>query len=579
MPDFAVLYNPDQGCWLRFERPLEIVEIHEEAAVIPALQEIERRVETEGLYAAGMISYEAAPAFDPALQTVAKDDFPLLRFGLFNTPEEMPLPAAPNNPAALKWQAELDADRFESSVARIREAIAGGETYQVNYTFPMTSRFQGDPWEYFCQLVQGQQAPGAGFLRAGRWTACSASPELFFHRDGHRLTMRPMKGTAVRGRTLAEDRQQAEALRNSAKDQAENVMILDMVRNDLGRIAPPGSVTVEHLYQLEKYPTVWQLTSTAVAESNVGLAEIFGALFPCASITGAPKARTMQIIADLEASPRRLYTGCFGWLGPNRQARFNVAIRTVLIDQQRQEAVYGVGAGITWGSESAAEYRECLAKAAVLNQPQTEFSLFETLRWTPGTGYFLLEEHLARLLASAEYFDITIDEPAIRQHLTDQATKFPPSSQRVRLELHPDGRLDSEAKILDDQTYKKPLHVALASSPVDEQNLFLYHKTTRRAIYQDALDEHPEADDVLLWNSRGELTELTIGNLVLLLDGEWVTPPVHCGLLAGTYREVLLRKGILKEKVLRSDDLHRAEKVFMINAVRKWQKVEIRTED
>lgn len=380
-----------------------------------------------------------------------------------------------------------------------------------------------------------------------------------------------MKGTAARGRTLAEDRLQAKTLLQSSKNRAENIMILDMVRNDLGRLAPPGEVQTDEVCTLEKYPGVWQLTSAVSACSKASLAEIFQALFPCASITGAPKARTMQIITATEAGPRQIYTGAFGWIAPGRQAHFNVAIRTVLVDQLHQRAVYGVGAGITWGSDNAEEYRECLDKAAVLFRPIGDFALIETLRWAPGKGYFLLPEHLARLQSSAEYFNFACCVEQVVDHLQSLAEDFPSTPQRVRLLLHNDGRLETTFVTIDPPP-SSPLKIRMAQRPVDSKNVFLYHKTTQRQIYETYLSEAGEVDEVVLWNERGEVTECCTANLVVYKSGKYLTPSVNSGLLPGTYRDFLLKRGILTEHILTADDLRNASHVYLINAVRKWRR-------
>ncbi len=571
MPSLAVLYDSQADHWLRFSDPVEEIEVSLLKDVLPTLAKIEQRVEQEGLYAAGYLSYEAAPACDDALQTHASNDFPLLRFGLFAKVEQIELPAASEAVPLPDWQPQEGADPFSSKVNEIREAIARGETYQVNLTFPLRSRFTQNPWEFFLQLVQGQQASGAGFLQSERWAICSVSPELFFRREGKHLTMRPMKGTAPRGRTLAEDRRLAKALLESNKNRAENIMILDMVRNDLGRLAPPGEVKTEKICALEKYPTVWQLTSTVTACSEANLAETFQALFPCASITGAPKAQTMQIIKATEEQPRNIYTGTFGWLAPGRQAHFNVAIRTLLIDRQHNVATYGVGAGITWDSHSHEEYKECLAKAEVLKRPLSDFALIETLRWAPEKGYFILAEHLARLQASAEYFDFSFSDEQVIEHLLKVAENFPLKPQRVRLLLHKDGFLESTYLPLS-ATKSAPVKIRLAADPVNTENTLLYHKTTRRQLYERCLAEAKDADEVVLWNERQEITECCTANLVLELSGALLTPPVNSGLLPGSYREYLLSRGVLKEQVLSIDDLRNCSQIYLINAVRKWRK-------
>ncbi len=573
MPSFAVLYDPESECWLRFANPLAEIEIHDLEAVPQTLASIEKRVETEGLFAAGFVSYEAAPAFDEALQTHRTDDFPLLRFGLYAKAEQFNLPD-PDAPFVKPgWQAADTRSAFSDKVDAIRAAIARGETYQVNLTFPLTSSFPHDPWQFFLHLVQGEQPRQCGFLQSDRWAICSASPVLFFSRSGNLLTMRPMKGTAPRGRTLEEDRQLALRLQQSDKNRAENIMILDMVRNDLGRLAPPGEVCTEAICALEKYPTVWQLTSTVTARCEGSMADIFQALFPCASITGAPKARTMQIIRQAESCPRRIYTGTFGWIAPKRRAHFSVAIRTVLVDRKSTQATYGVGAGITWGSNGPEEYQECMDKAAVLSNPKSAFALIETLRWTPQYGYFVLEEHLTRLQRSAEYFDFAFTRENVSKAL-DKATMPLNAAHRVRLLLFRNGQLEVTTRPLE-PTPANIAEIRLADEPVDSKNILLYHKTTQRDLYERALAEWPDADEVVLWNERGEITECCTANLVIAKDGQLITPPLASGLLPGTYREYLLRKGIIRERVIEKTDLQNCSRIYLVNAVRKWRRARL----
>jgi para-aminobenzoate synthetase/4-amino-4-deoxychorismate lyase len=571
MSELAILYDAQARKWLQFKDPLETIEVHNLDRVTSSLDYIEQRVETDGLFAVGFVSYEAAPAFDEALQTKALNDFPLLRFVLFASKAMINLPLPGESLTLPNWQAGETSSTFSGKVDEIQEAIARGETYQVNLTFPLTGDFSHDPWQFFLQLVHGQQAGGAGFLQNKRWAICSVSPELFFYRVGEQLAMRPMKGTTPRGRTLEEDLQFAERLQRSAKNRAENIMILDMVRNDLGRLAPPGRVHTAEICTLEKYPTVWQLTSSATAESTASLAQVFQALFPCASITGAPKARTMQIINRTESTPRRMYTGTFGWLEPGRKAQFNVAIRTALIDRQQEHAIYGVGAGITWDSVGPEEYRECLDKAAVLSQPVSDFALIETLRWAPGKGYFLLPEHLDRLQASATYFEYGFSAERVREYLQTLAGDFPDTPQMVRLLLCRDGSLQGTFKEIGIPRSRE-LKIALAQEPVDRQSILLYHKTTQRQLYENNLAEVVEADEVVLWNQLGELTECCTANLVIKKNGQLVTPPVSCGLLPGTYRDFLVKRGVLQEQVLTLEDLRDNSHIYLINAVRKWRR-------
>lgn len=565
-----IVLMTDKG-WMLYSKPYQVVVADHLGDVLPSLREIEDRVNRNGWHAAGFLSYESAPAFDEAHQTRPPADFPLLWFGIYPEPRLISLPKPDSNNPALTWSPSVDRSIYNASIDRVRDHIAQGRTYQVNYTMRLTSEFKIDPWNFFLHLAQTQNKHAA-YIDTGRHVICSASPELFFQLDGETLTCRPMKGTTRRGRTTREDRDQAQWLKESEKNRAENVMIVDMIRNDLGRIAKTGSVHVPELFTVEKYPTLWQMTSTVEAQTDSSLTHIFQALFPCASITGAPKVRTMQIISELETSPRKMYTGSIGWIAPNRRASFNVAIRTALIDRERHTAEYGVGGGIVWDSTSADEYDEALLKARVLTESPIEFSLLETILWTPQDAFFLREKHVARLLDSADYFDINISKSAIEAFFNELSTKFN-SPQRIRLLLDRHGNITAEYTAF--HAADDPLHVHLAGKPVDSNDVFLFHKTTQRAVYENARKDFPEHDDVLLFNEQSELTEFTIGNLVVELDGKFYTPPVSCGLLAGTFREHLLETGQVEERIIHINEIERCRAIFLVNSVRKWQKTVI----
>jgi para-aminobenzoate synthetase/4-amino-4-deoxychorismate lyase len=555
--------------WLYFSEPHRILVAEKLDEVSGALSEVERLVEIHGWHAAGFVSYEAAPAFDPAFLTHTGGEFPYLWFGLYPQPQAVPLPPPDIPKIELDWQSIVDRDSYSFAIERIKEHIARGRTYQVNYTMRLQAAFNADLWNYFLQLTQKQNRYGA-YLDTGRYVICSASPELFFALDGEMITSRPMKGTANRGRTTVEDKAQAAWLQNSEKNRAENVMIVDMIRNDLGRIAKSGSVHVPALFQAERYPTLWQMTSTVSAQTNASLSAIFGALFPCASITGAPKVSTMKIIHELETTPRRIYTGAIGYYSPGRQASFNVAIRTTLIDRQEFQAEYGMGGGIVWDSTSTGEYEEALLKAKILSDGSAQFSLLETMLWTPQAGIFLLNKHLERLMDSAEYFGFQVSKTAIEESLV-QFTQTLEQSHRVRLLLASEGEIEITcAPILFEN---KPVRASLAKGAVDSNDIFLFHKTTHRQVYDAARAASPHCDDVLLYNERGELTEFTIGNLVVEMDGEFITPPVACGLLAGTFRAELLETGKVMERVIPLHRLNECTKICRVNSVRKWEEV------
>ncbi|MBN2684055.1 MAG: chorismate-binding protein [Pontiellaceae bacterium] len=593
-----------RGRWLHFSEPVKVLQTERVEEVLPMLHE----AEASGLFCAGFISYEASSAFDSALKTRESEGFPLLCIGLFHTPKV--LERIEKEPCATYDVGELTPSvskaEFVDAIEQIRERIAEGATYQVNYTYRLDGTFAGDAWAFFCALVDGQKADYAAFVDTGGFAVCSASPELFFTLSGGQILSRPMKGTARRGRTFAEDVQLAEALKASQKDRAENIMIVDMIRNDIGRIAEPGSVETLSTYDVEKYPTVWQMTSTvqgkiyyedtkitqdfpqgcpaALCSSYLrgGLVRIMKSLFPCASITGAPKAKTMEIIRSLETSPRKIYTGSIGFLTPQGEACFNVAIRTALIDRARGTLEYGVGGGIVWDSEADAEYEETLTKARILTQPRPEFQLLETMLWEPEHGIFLQNEHVQRLAKSAAYFDVPLELNAIQTAL-EQATADLDGPCRIRLLVSRDGAFEVQRFPMElggDRLPNGPptsrrevpiIKVALSPNPVDSHDVFLFHKTTHRTVYELAKAARPDCDDVILWNERGEVTESAIANVVIEKDGRLLTPPVECGLLGGTFREHLLKNGALEEGVVTRDDLRAADKIYLINSVRRWQ--------
>jgi para-aminobenzoate synthetase/4-amino-4-deoxychorismate lyase len=572
-----VLYDASAGAWQSFAGPCEVVETCRHDEVLDCLRRVEHRVESQGLHAAGFVSYEAATAFDRALSVREAPGFPLLWFGVFPTVHSIALPARDDAqpPRNTLWRPSVTADEYAAAIARLREAIAAGETYQVNYTFRLRQLAHRDPWKVFEDLVAAQPPPHAAYVETERFAICSASPELFFALDGRRIVSRPMKGTIARGRWYEEDLARSGELAASAKNRAENAMIVDMMRNDLGRIARVGSVQVSDLFRLERYPTLWQMTSCVSAETDAGLAEIFAALFPCASITGAPKASTMRIIARSETEPRRIYTGSIGWIQPGRRARFNVAIRTVLIDKAGGKAEYGVGGGVVWDSTPQGEYDECLLKARILSAPRPEFSLLETLLWRPVDGYFCLSEHLRRLRESAEYFQFPHCAEAAANELAALAARLPPAPHKIRLLVARSGEVTCQSKPIRDGEFPDPVRLELAASPIDASDVFLYHKTTHREVYAAAQNGCREGDDELLYNQLGEMTETLRGNLVVRCGDDLWTPPVSCGLLPGTYRAQLLAEGKIRERVVPLEMLSQCDELFFINSVRLWRKARL----
>jgi para-aminobenzoate synthetase/4-amino-4-deoxychorismate lyase len=510
-----------------------------------------------GSFVAVLLSYEAAPAFDTAFVTHASSDFPLAWAAVF---DDASADEQRGSYSSTEWKPLVTRDEYDRCVARIHELIAAGDTYQVNYTFPLTSSFSGDAFAWYQDLCVAQGAQYSAYLDLGRYKVLCLSPELFFERKGNHVITRPMKGTVRRGHRPAEDRELSHWLANSEKDRAENVMIVDLLRNDLGKVSVPGSVCVSSLFDLERFETVWQMTSTveATLQDGTSLADLMSALFPCGSITGAPKIRTMQIINELERSPRGAYTGAIGLLKPGGDCVFNVAIRTVVIDSESGVATFGVGGGVTIDSTAEREYEECLVKSSFLHSRGVEFQLFESILLEDGE-YFLLEEHVARLNESAEYFGFI--GTRIKADLERIAIENPRGSFKVRVMLSRDGKIESQVTPV--ELLGEVKQVELAPEPVDSSDRFLFHKTTRR----------PGGDNLIFWNERGEVTESSIANLVVPIDGELFTPPIECGLLPGTFRSHLLAQGTIKERVITIDEFQDAPEFFLINSIRKWIRI------
>lgn len=615
----------DGGGWgasLAFGAP-QAVRRAETLGGVPGVVDWAEQQSCAGRFVVLALAYEAAPAFDPALCAhPPQPGLPLAWAASHDGPSPLPSPlfsslasplaaplssplAAPGAYAHGPWRALVQPQAYAANFARLKNDIADGETYQANYTVPFECGFESSPADcdqvWFAGLAQAQAAGFCAWLDLGRHRVLSLSPELFFRVEtgpaGREALARPMKGTAPRGKTPAEDAALRAELAQSPKNRAENVMIVDLLRSDLGRVARPGSVRTPRLFQVEAYPTLFQMTSDvrATLRDGAGLAEVLCALFPCGSVTGAPKVRTMQLLRGLEPHPRGLYCGAIGLIepgGPSGCGRmtFSVPIRTLVLDRHTGLARFGVGGGVTHDSKAASEYAECLTKMRFLTPPGQDFALLEALLLLRGR-YPLLELHLARLGRSAAHFGFALDgdvEAALREALAALARTHPSGRHKVRLMLARDGTLTAEAAPIADSRGgggRRPrLRVGFARAPVASGDEFLLHKTTRRGVFEAALAsacsgtggaDGPGCDDVLLVNERGEVTESTRANLVLRLGGELLTPPLTSGLLPGVFRERLLARGIVREQVLFPADVLRAEKVWLVNSVRWWMAAEV----
>ncbi|VVE24364.1 para-aminobenzoate synthase subunit I [Pandoraea communis] len=491
-------------------------------------------------------------------------------------------------------QADVSEAGFDDAIARIHEWLAQGECYQINYTYRLNFDAFGSPVALYRRLRARQPVPYGALIMlpgaqgvAGR-AILSLSPELFLRHSRGRIEARPMKGTAPASGDAVEDAKRSAALAADEKNRAENLMIVDLLRNDLGRIATPGSVKVPKLFEVTRFASVLQMTSTVTAAlpQATSFADVLRALYPCGSITGAPKHRTMQLIGELEVSPRGLYTGAIGWLDareddPQALGDFclSVAIRTLELDAPDASGLrrgrLGVGAGIVLDSKAEEEREECKLKARFLSALDPGFELFETMRATRGDGVARVERHLARLAASAAYFGFRFDGMALRAQLDAVvATLMEDTVHRVRLALSHDGETAITHAVLAPLPDKTVSVLLLAenASATRAADLFLRHKTTVRAQYDDAwrAAEAKGAFDVLFFNKRGELTEGGRSNVFVKRDGIWMTPPLSSGVLPGVMRNVMLADPAWAavEAVLTREDVLNAQAIVVCNALR-----------
>jgi para-aminobenzoate synthetase / 4-amino-4-deoxychorismate lyase len=561
---------------------------------LPGLFERIEKCLAQGLYVAGFMSYECGYHFEPraAARPPERSKLPLAWFGAYRQPfifdhvsgafsPELPaewrksvasaVPAAAF--AVCDSRLEIERDEYCAKIEAIRDFIAAGDTYQVNFTTKALFDYSGSPAALFSGLRNQQKVAFAAYIHRRDHNILSFSPELFFRIQGGRLATRPMKGTARRGRTLAEDARIENWLRDDPKNRSENVMIVDLLRNDVGKIAETGSIRVDELFAVEKYETLFQMTSTVSGTlcAETRFYDIFRAIFPSGSVTGAPKCRTMQIIQELEQGPRGVYTGAIGYISPARDAAFSVPIRTLVLKTGIGEM--GVGSGIVYDSIPLQEYDECLLKMEFFAHSQPSFQLIESLRWD-GTYHFL-RQHLERLKSSAEYFGFPCSETEVTSRLEENQSRLGAGeAYKVRLLLDAAG----EVAIGNVRVESEPPGgtVTVSSTRMSSQDRFLFHKTTCRDVYER---EHAEArrqghTDVLFMNEKGELTEAANNNLFVEIGGIMFTPPIECGLLPGIYRQhVLESEPRTFERVLTVDDLKTADAIYLCNSVRGLRRV------
>ena len=553
-----------------FTQPIKELKTRDLAEVADLLAQVESYQE-QGYYVVGYVSYEAAPAFEEKL---AVHKLPLLGeyllyFTVHDRVETSPIPLTYEEvDLPSKWKEETSAENYEKAIAQIHHHLRQGDTYQVNYTVQLKQDLSANPFAIYNRMVVEQEAGYNAYIEHDEMAVISMSPELFFEQNDRELTTRPMKGTTKRGLTDDEDLKEAAWLEQDPKNRSENMMIVDLLRNDMNRISEVGSEYVERLCQVEQYSTVWQMTSTIKSQLrlDVDLVAIFRSLFPCGSITGAPKIATMEIIKDLEPQSRGVYCGTIGLLLPHGRRIFNVAIRTIQL--YKGQAIYGVGGGITWDSTWESEYREVHQKAAVLYRKQARFQLITTGRISQKQLLFE-DQHLERLTKASRYFAYPFDPEELRQKIEEECQACDSHQDyRLRISLSKSGEIELSRQIL---TPLSPsfCKAKLCLQEVDLNQSFTYFKTTHRPHL--SLGEQEK----IYHNKSGELLETSIGNLVLKINGKLYTPPISQGILPGIYRQYLLETGQVKEKIMTLADLNQAEAIYGCNAVRGLYELEV----
>ncbi len=586
-------FDPENRHSFLFINPRAILEAREDERIPEVFAQIDENA--PGYFLAGFFSYELGYYLTNQVKKRTPEALPLIWLGRFEKPFIFDHQTGACIDFQQEWFADSDApppphaisnlqlailpSDYESRIWQIKKYIEAGDTYQVNFTTKYKFDFAGHPYPLYQDLKKKQEVAYNAFIKIRDRYILSFSPELFFKRAGSQITVRPMKGTMARGRTFAEDQALAQRLASDEKNRSENVMIVDLLRNDLGRISKTGSVRVSNLYSVEKYNTLFQMTSTIASELKNGLSyfDLFKSIFPSGSVTGAPKIRTMQIIRELERAPRGVYTGAIGMIAPGGNAVFNVPIRTVVIENGRGEM--GVGSGVVYDSDAAAEFEECRLKANFLIEPYREFSLIETILWRG--GFQRLPLHLKRLRESAAYFDFLYDEDEVLKGLRDLERRFHISGRyKVRLVLNKEGNVQVSAEPLAYQKIELG-RAAVSSARTSSRDVFLFHKTTRRDLYQSEFEKYSARGffDVIFMNEKDQITEGAISNVFIKKNGIYYTPPIECGLLNGVFRqEFLAAHANAIEKVLTLEDVQSADGVFLTNAVRGMVRVEIVTE-
>jgi len=573
-----------------FLSPIDIIKINRSKDVLPAFEKIEQY--SKKYYLAGYFSYELGLWFEN-LGYRATYPYPLIHLCVFEkaicfnhatgrTNRDVrgvfTKKKNPDNFTIKNLKLSFREDEYSNKINRIKEFIKNGDTYQVNFTGKYRFKLSGLPFSLYQDLKNKQNVSYGAFCKFKEEHVISLSPELFFKRKGRILYSKPMKGTIERGRNIDEDKRMASQLKDSIKNAAENLMIVDLVRNDLGRISEVGSVKALRLFDIEKYGNLFQMTSTikGILRKGITYFDIFKSIFPGGSVTGAPKIRTMQIIKELEREPRHIYCGALGIIFPKKKSIFNLPIRTLSLVNKKGEM--GVGSGIVYDSCPREEFKECLLKAKFLTERYRPFQLLETILWN-GKKYKFLDEHLKRMQGSAQYFNFSFSRPKITSSLKITARKFNTQClYKTRLLLGKEGKVKIEYSRIHNERSHQDARVILSAYRTDPNNVFCFHKTTNRVLYDLEYKHYSSLGytDVLFLNNRNEVSEGAVSNLIIKKANKYYTPPITSGLLPGIFRNFMIKKHKVKEKVISLEDLLKADKIFVCNSVRGLTEVSLK---
>ncbi len=591
------LCNAENHLSYVFTDPEMIITCYKTAQIKPCLEQLQG-LKKQGFFLSGFLSYEAGYAFCKKFKNKQnkKYNFPLIWMGVFKNPYIYDhntgkfITASKINLISDSYRLQdackisnlkfaISRDDYMDNIQKIKKLIKSGDTYQVNYTTKLKFNFKGTDLALYQKLRDNQQVEYSAFIKSKQFSILSYSPELFFRQTKGHICARPMKGTMPRGINAQDDIKIRRFLRNDPKNRAENIMIVDLLRNDLGKISKTSSVKTSRLFHVEKYKTLLQMTSTVESKlkKRIRLYDLFASLHPSGSVTGAPKIRTMEIIKQLEPEDRKIYTGSIGYISPDETSVFNVAIRTILLKGTKGEM--GIGGGITYSSCPESEWNECKLKAKFLTQ--APFQLIETMRWSKKEDIFLFNLHLKRLRASAEFFGFSCKLKKIREALRQKInTLHPDKNYKLRLLLKISGDISVHACVLSRQKPHTGIpKICISPYRLNPRSIYLYHKTTRRRLYNRQFRQYKKQGffDVIFLNNKEEVCEGAISNIFLKKKGVYYTPPVACGLLPGVFRKYFIEKhkNKVKEKILSIEDLANADVIYCANSVRGMVRVNL----